>query len=229
MSEYQDGMVGIEKLIGMPRGIVGSERGGLLTEKLRENPYTVLLLDEVEKASPFLLNIFLQGFDEGWITDGRGKKVYLSDAIIIMTSNLGSENFKKYMKPLGFGNKTRAEVEEVKREVMKAAEDRFTPEFRNRIDEIVVFSPLTQDEVKQIAQLYLGAMQRRMEQQGKRITITEAALDRVVEKGFSPAYGARFLKRTIDEQVKLPITNLWKAFNSFKVDLVDGQLDIRGE
>jgi ATP-dependent Clp protease ATP-binding subunit ClpA len=112
---------------------------------------------------------------------------------------------------------------------MKAAEDRFTPEFRNRIDEIVVFSPLTQDEVKQIAGLYLGATQRRMEQQGKRVVITEAALDWIVEKGFSPAYGARFLKRTIDEQVKLPITNLWKAFNSFKVDLVDEQLDIRGE
>jgi ATP-dependent Clp protease ATP-binding subunit ClpC len=229
MSEYQDGMVGIEKLIGMPRGIVGSERGGLLTEKLRENPYTVLLLDEVEKASPFLLNIFLQGFDEGWITDGRGKKVYLSDAIIIMTSNLGSENFKKYMKPLGFGTKTHAEVEEVKREVLKAAEDRFTPEFRNRIDEIIVFSPLTEDEVKQIAKLYLKATQKRMEQQGKKIVVSEAALDWVVEKGFSPAYGARFLKRTIDEQIKLPITNLWKAFNSFKVDLVDGQLDIRGE
>ena len=90
MSEYQDGTIGIEKLIGMPRGIVGSERGGVLTEQLRENPYTVLLLDEVEKASPTLMNLFLQAFDEGWLTDGRGKKVYLSDAIIIMTSNLGS-------------------------------------------------------------------------------------------------------------------------------------------
>ena len=229
MSEYQDGTIGIEKLIGMPRGIVGSERGGLLTEKMRENPYTVLLLDEVEKASPYLLNLFLQGFDEGWITDGRGKKVYLSDAIIIMTSNLGSESFKKFMKPLGFGTKTRGEVEEVKREVLKAAEERFSPEFRNRIDEIVVFSPLTQDEVKQIAQIYLNAMQRRMEKQGKKVTITEAALNRVVEKGFSMTYGARFLKRTIDEQVKLPITNLWKAFNGFTVDLVDGELDVRGE
>src|SRR3954471_1698163 len=96
MSEYGEGTVGIEKLIGMPRGIVGSERGGILTEQLRDNPYTVLLLDEVEKASPYLMNIFLQAFDEGWITDGRGKKVYLSDAIVIMTSNLGSENFKRY-------------------------------------------------------------------------------------------------------------------------------------
>ncbi len=229
MSEYQDGTVAIEKLIGMPRGIVGSERGGILTERLRENPYTVLLLDEVEKASPYLLNLFLQAFDEGWLTDGRGKKVYLSDAIIIMTSNLGSENFKKYMKPLGFGQKTTADVEEVKRAVLGAAETRFSPEFRNRIDEIVVFSPLTQDEVKQIAQLYLGAIQRQMGRQGKRLTITEAAIDALVEKGFSPAYGARFLKRTIDEKVKLPITNLWKAFTGFVVDVVDGDVDVRGE
>ena len=229
MSEYQDGTVAIEKLIGMPRGIVGSERGGILTERLRENPYTVLLLDEVEKASPYLLNLFLQAFDEGWLTDGRGKKVYLSDAIIIMTSNLGSENFKKYMKPLGFGQKTTADVNEIKRAVLQAAETRFSPEFRNRIDEIVVFSPLTQDEVKQIAQLYLSAIQRQMSRQNKRMTITEAAVDRLVEQGFSPAYGARFLKRTIDEKVKLPITNLWKAFTSFVVDVVDGEIDVRGE
>jgi len=229
MSEYQDGTVAIEKLIGMPRGIVGSERGGILTERLRENPYTVLLLDEVEKASPYLLNLFLQAFDEGWLTDGRGKKVYLSDAIIIMTSNLGSENFKKFMKPLGFGQKTRADIEEIKREVLKAAEQRFSPEFRNRIDEIVIFSPLTEDEVKQIAQLYLGGLRRQMERQGKGLQITEAALDWLVAKGFSPTYGARFLKRTIDEKVKLPITNLWKAFTGFTVDVKENEIDIHGE
>jgi ATP-dependent Clp protease ATP-binding subunit ClpA len=229
MSEYQDGTVAIEKLIGMPRGIVGSERGGVLTERLRENPYTVLLLDEVEKASPYLLNLFLQAFDEGWLTDGRGKKVYLSDAIIIMTSNLGSDNFRKYMKPLGFGQKTTADLEEIKRAVMQAAETRFSPEFRNRIDEIVIFSPLTQDEVKQIALLYLNGLRRQMERQGKKFTLTESAIDYLVEKGFSPAYGARFLKRTIDEKVKLPITNLWKAFNGFVVEIKDGELDVRGE
>lgn len=229
MSEYQDGTVAVEKLIGMPRGIVGSERGGILTERLRENPYTVLLLDEIEKASPYLLNLFLQAFDEGWLTDGRGKKVYLSDAIIIMTSNLGSENFKKYMKPLGFGQKTTADLDEIKRAVLQSADQRFSPEFRNRIDEIVVFSPLTQDEVKQIAQLYLGSLTRQMERQGRRLRVTEPALDRVVELGFSVAYGARFLKRTIDERVKLPITNLWNAFSGFVVDVVDGELDVRGE
>jgi ATP-dependent Clp protease ATP-binding subunit ClpC len=229
MSEYQDGTVSIEKLIGMPRGIVGSERGGILTERLRENPYTVLLLDEVEKASPYLLNLFLQAFDEGWLTDGRGKKCYLSDAIIIMTSNLGSDNFRKFMKPLGFGQKSRSDIQEIKREVMKAAEDRFSPEFRNRIDEIIVFSPLTIDEVKKIAEIYLGSLRGQMERQGKQIEITDAAVNALVEKGFSAAYGARFLKRTIDEKVKLPITNLWKGFASFKVDVVNGEIDIRGE
>ncbi len=227
MSEYQDGVVAVEKLIGMPRGIVGSERGGILTEKLRDNPYTVLLLDEIEKASPYLLNLFLQAFDEGWLTDGRGKKVYLSDAIIIMTSNLGSENFKKYMKPLGFGAKTVGDMREIKGEVTKAAEGRFSPEFRNRIDEIVIFSPLTQDEVRQIAVLYLKKMERQMAKLGKRVTVTEGAIDALVEQGFSPAYGARFLKRTIDEKVKLPITLLWTKADEFFVDAAEGQVTIR--
>lgn len=224
MSEYGDGTVGIEKLIGMPRGIVGSERGGILTEQLRDDPYTVLLLDEVEKASPYLMNIFLQAFDEGWITDGRGKKVYLSDAIVIMTSNLGSENFKKYESPLGFGLKSVGSVRAIKNDVMKAAETRFTPEFRNRIDEIVVFSPLTREEVREIAKLYVNKIQRNMERQGKVVEITDAALEALTEKGYSAAYGARFLKRHIDQQVKLPITNAWKSAMKFVVDTDDGSV-----
>ena len=227
MSEYGEGTVGIEKLIGMPRGIVGSERGGILTEQLRENPYTVLLLDEVEKANPYLMNIFLQAFDEGWITDGRGKKVYLSDAIVIMTSNLGSESFKKYEKPLGFGQKSLGDIREIKGAVMKAAEQRFSPEFRNRIDEIVIFSPLTMDEVRDIAQIYLGKLKRKMERQGKNIEITEGAIDLLTEKGFSPAYGARFLKRHIDQNVKLPITNAWKTATRFTVDAEDGEIVVK--
>jgi ATP-dependent Clp protease ATP-binding subunit ClpA len=211
----------------MPRGIVGSERGGILTEQLRENPYTVLLLDEVEKANPYLMNIFLQAFDEGWLTDGRGKKVYLSDAIVIMTSNLGSENFKKYEKPLGFGMKSRGEMKEIRSDVMKAAETRFSPEFRNRIDEIVIFSPLTMDEVRAIAGIYLNKLKRQMERQGKIVEITEAAINLLTEKGFSPAYGARFLKRHIDEKVKLPITNAWKTTAQFTVDVEDGEVVVK--
>jgi ATP-dependent Clp protease ATP-binding subunit ClpA len=226
MSEYGDGTVGIEKLIGMPRGIVGSERGGILTEQLRDNPYTVLLLDEVEKASPYLMNLFLQAFDEGWMTDGRGKKVYLSDAIVIMTSNLGSDSFKRYEKPLGFGQKTLGDIKQIRTEVMKAAETRFTPEFRNRIDEIIVFSPLTMDEVREIARIYLGRLKRNMERQGKIVEITDAAVDLLTENGFSPAYGARFLKRHIDQKVKLPITNQWKTGMRFVVDAADGEITV---
>ena len=224
MSEYSEGTVGVEKLIGMPRGIVGSERGGILTEQLRENPYTVLLLDEVEKASPYLMNLFLQAFDEGWLTDGRGRRVYLSDAIVIMTSNLGSDNFKKFEKPLGFGTKTASDFRLIKNEVLKAAEQRFSPEFRNRIDEIVVFSPLTMDEVRQIAQLYLDKTQRQMKRQGKSFEITPAAIDVVTEKGYSMQYGARFLKRYIDEHVKLPITTMWRTGNRFVVDVENGEV-----
>ena len=224
MSEYSDGTISIEKLIGMPRGIVGSERGGILTEQLRENPYTVLLLDEVEKASPYLMNLFLQAFDEGWLTDGRGKKVYLSDAIVIMTSNLGSENFKKFEKPLGFGTKTAAEFRVVKNEIMKAAEMRFSPEFRNRIDEIVVFAPLTMDEVRQIAQLYVDRLIRQMERQGKGLQVTEPAINLLTDKGYSSKYGARFLKRHIDEKVKLPITAMWKSGSKFLVDVADSDI-----
>jgi ATP-dependent Clp protease ATP-binding subunit ClpA len=227
MSEYGEGTVGIEKLIGMPRGIVGSERGGILTEQLRENPYTVLLLDEVEKANPYLMNIFLQAFDEGWLTDGRGKKVYLSDAIVIMTSNLGSESFKKYEKPLGFGQKTLGDIKQIKGEIMKAAETRFSPEFRNRIDEIIIFSPLTMDEVKEIAKLYLAKMKLNMERQGKRVEVSDTAIDALTEKGFSPAYGARFLKRHIDQSVKLPITNAWKTAIQFSVDVEDGEVVVK--
>ncbi len=228
MSEYQDGTIAVEKLIGMPRGIVGSERGGVLTERLRDNPYTVLLLDEVEKASTYLLNLFLQAFDEGWLTDGRGKKVYLSDAIIIMTSNLGSDSFKKYLKPLGFANDQKSDMDQVKRDVLKAAEERFSPEFRNRIDEIVVFAPLTKDEVSEIAEIYLGKIRRQMEDFGKALVVTPEAGELLVQKGFSPAYGARFLKRTIDELVKLPITQLWADSDRFTVSVRDGAVVVEG-
>jgi len=172
-------------------------------------------------------NLFLQAFDGGWLTDGRGKKVYLSDAIIIMTSNLGSESFKRFEKPLGFGTKTASDFRAVKNEVMKASEQRFSPEFRNRIDEIVVFSPLTMDEVRQIAKLYLDKLRRQMDRQGKHVEVTEAAVNLLTENGFNTAYGARFLKRHIDEKVKLPITGLWKTASRFRVDVENGEVIVK--
>src|SRR6266567_2755330 len=137
----------------MPRGVAGSERGGLLTNQLKDNPHTVVLLDEIEKASPALLNVFLQAFDEGWLTDGRGRRVYLSDAIVIMTSNLGSEHFRKLTSPLGFLAQ-QMEVDQVQADIRRELERRLSPEFRNRIDEVVVFAPLTTDDVRSIAKAY---------------------------------------------------------------------------
>jgi ATP-dependent Clp protease ATP-binding subunit ClpC len=223
MSEYQDGGVAVDKLIGMPRGIVGSERGGILTNQLKDNPYTVVLLDEVEKASPSLLNLFLQAFDEGWMTDGRGRRVYLSDSVVIMTSNIGSEHFRKLTSPMGFRNQA-VGIEQVQGEVMRELERRFPPEFRNRIDEVVLFAPLTSDEVRQIAKQYLAQVTLALAKGGKTMQIEDEALEIVVEKGYNLAFGARFLKRYIDEHIKLPISAQWKEGSHFSVRARDGEI-----
>src|SRR5687767_12365437 len=226
MSEYQDGGVAVDKLIGMPRGIVGSERGGVLTNQLRDTPYSVVLLDEVEKASPNLLNLFLQAFDEGWLTDGRGKRVYLSDAIIIMTSNLGSEHFRKLTNPMGFRS-GQVNVNAVEGEVMRELERRFPPEFRNRIDEVVIFAPLTHDEVREIARMQLTEIGERMTHSGRTLHVGDDALEKLVEEGYSLAYGARFLKRVIEDRVKLPISQQWTTGRDFSVELApDGSVAV---
>jgi ATP-dependent Clp protease ATP-binding subunit ClpA len=223
MSEYQDGSVGVDKLIGMPRGIVGSERGGILTNQLKDNPCTVVLLDEVEKASPTLLNVFLQAFDEGWLTDGRGKRVYLSDAVIIMTSNLGSEHFRKLTSSMGFRS-GQVGVEQVQSEIYRELERRFSPEFRNRIDEVVLFGPLAHDEVREIAKHYLAQVTLTLAKAGKTMQVQSDALELVVTKGYNIAFGARFLKRLIDEQIKLPISAKWKEASHFVVKAVAGEI-----
>src|SRR5512133_3734856 len=228
MSEYQDGSVAVDKLIGMPRGIVGSERGGVLTNQWRDTPYTVLLLDEVEKASPSLLTLFLQAFDEGWLTDGRGKRVYLSDTIVIMTSNLGSEHFRKLTNPMGFRSR-QIGVEQVQGEVMRELERRFPPEFRNRVDEVVLFAPLTQEEVTRIARHYMAGVAKTLEQTGRQLIVVPGALEKLVEDGHSLAFGARFLKRVIDDKVKLPISQHWNEGRVFVVDVREGKVvvDVR--
>ena len=225
MSEYRDGTISVDKLIGMPRGIVGSERGGILTNQVRDNPYTVVLLDEVEKAHPHVLTLFLQVFDEGFLTDGRGRRVYFSDTVIIMTSNLGSDEFKRFLKPLGFLVDTQ-HLTEVKKAILKEVENHFSPEFLNRIDDIIVFSPLTREEVREITQRYLERIRQSLASQGKSFVFTEAALESLVEIGFSLKYGARFLKRRIDERVKIPITLHWKEGSAFLVDAPNGQVTV---
>jgi len=225
MSEYKDSTVSVDKLIGMPRGIVGSERGGILTNQIRDNPYTVLLIDEMEKASPFVLNLFLQVFDEGFLTDGRGKRVYFSDTIIIMTSNLGSDEFKRYTQPLGFSNDPEG-IKSVKKAVIKEVENTFSPEFLNRIDDIVVFSPLSFEEVTTIAKMHLNRIQRQLQEQGKELQFSDSVAEYLALEGFSIKYGARFLKRKIDELVKIPITLRWKEKDTFKLAMDEGKLVI---
>lgn len=226
MSEYQDGSVSVDKLIGMPRGIVGSERGGVLTNQLKDNPYSVVLLDEVEKASPNLLNLFLQAFDEGWLTDGRGRRVYLSDAVVIMTSNIGSEHFRRLTSPLGFRSRT-VGVEQVQGDVMRELERRFPPEFRNRIDEVVPFAPLARDDVREIARQYLAQVASTLGRSGKSLAISDAVLEHIVEAGYNLAFGARFLKRVIDDKIKLPVSQRWHQGTHFEVTFEDGEVKVR--
>ncbi|MBP2676560.1 MAG: ATPase with chaperone activity, ATP-binding subunit, partial [Deltaproteobacteria bacterium] len=188
----------------------------------KDNPYTVVLLDEIEKADTYVHNLFLQAFDEGWLTDGRGKKVYFSDTIVIMTSNLGSEELSKLSRPMGFGAGS-ADFEPVRKAVLKAAENRFTPEFINRLDDIVVFSPLSFDEVRRIATIYLESIRKMMAVHGKTLDVSDAALSALARTGFSVKYGARFLKRGIDEKVKMPVTLHWKESDHFFVEEIGGE------
>jgi ATP-dependent Clp protease ATP-binding subunit ClpA len=225
MSEYQDGAVAVDKLIGMPRGIVGSERGGVLTNQLKDNPYSVVLLDEVEKASPTMLNVFLQAFDEGWITDGRGKRVYLSDSIVIMTSNVGSECFRRLSSPLGFYS-TQVSVEQVQGEIARELERRFTPEFRNRIDEVVIFRPLSKDEVRQITLIQIERIGHALERSGRTLKVSPEAIEQLVADGYSLAYGARFLKRIIEQRIKLPISQRWSEGQEFSAEVREGRVEI---
>ncbi len=225
MSEYKDGSIAVDKLIGMPRGIVGSPRGGILTNQVKDNPYSVILLDEIEKASDQVFNLFLQVFDEGFLTDGRGKRVYFSDSVIIMTSNLGSHEFSRFTKPLGF-IESHDVVKSINATINKEIENFFSPEFINRIDDIVIFSPLTKEEVKQIAKMHVDLINEAMLEHGKDLTVTDEALNKLVEQGYSVKFGARFLKRTIDDIIKVPLTLQWKDGNSFVADLIDDKVSI---
>ena len=227
MSENRDGIIAMEKLIGMPRGIVGSERGGILTNQVRESPYSVVLLDEVEKSGPEVLNLFLQVFDEGFLTDGRGKKVYFSDTVIIMTSNLGSGEFQRLQKPMGF-LKDSADLSQARKTVMEIAENRFSLEFLNRIDDIIVFSPLTEEEVGKITRMYLSAVRKQLVEQGKNLQFSPAVVKALARAGYSPKFGARFLKRRIDELVKIPITEHWHAGENFMLGVGnEGEIRIK--
>jgi len=151
--------------------------------------------------------------------------VYLSDAIVIMTSNIGSECFRKLSSPLGFYAQP-LQVEQVQGEITRELERRFSPEFRNRVDEVVIFRPLTHDEVRQIALQQIAKIERSLERSGRTLTVTPEALERLVADGYSLAYGARFLKRVIETAIKLPISQRWAEGGDFRAEVCDGRVEI---
>jgi ATP-dependent Clp protease ATP-binding subunit ClpA len=214
MSEYQDPAVAVGKLTGMPRGIAGSERGGVLTNQLKDHPYSVVLLDEIEKAHPSVLNLFLQAFDEGWLTDGRGRRVYLSDSILIMTSNIGSSQYRRLETPLGFGS-SETILSSVEADVRRELERFFSPEFLNRVDEVVLFSPLSRAEIHEIALHYVATIASTLAAAGRTLRVDDDAIDVIAGRGTSLEFGARHLKRVIDDAISLPISQRWHAGSNF--------------
>ena len=221
MSEYQDPTVAVGKLTGMPRGIAGSERGGVLTNQLKDHPYSVVLLDEIEKAHPSVLNLFLQAFDEGWLTDGRGRRVYLSDSIVIMTSNIGSAHYRRANTPLGFGS-PETTISSIEADVQRDLARFFSPEFLNRIDEVVLFSPLSRDDIRDIARHNIAAIARALADAGRTLQVDDDAIDIIAARGASLEFGARHLKRVIDALISVPISRQWHAASHFHVRIENG-------
>ena len=202
MSEYMERHA-VARLIGAPPGYVGYEEGGQLTEAVRRRPYQVILLDEIEKAHPEVMNLLLQLLDEGRLTDGHGRTVDFRHTLIIMTSNVGSEHFQ-----------TAASFEEAERNVQEALRQRFRPEFLGRLDEVVVFRPLGPEAVREIARRKLSALGERLSEQGIRLEVSGEALDLLVREGYDYHYGARPMARAIRHHVESPLAKL----------IVDGQV-----
>jgi ATP-dependent Clp protease ATP-binding subunit ClpB len=216
MSEYQEKHT-VARMIGAPPGYVGYEEGGALTEAVRRRPYTVVLLDEIEKAHPEVLNVLLQLLDDGRLTDGQGRTVDFRNALVIMTSNLGSTWI------LELGEDDRAEMEA---RVQHALREHFRPEFLNRVDETVVFHALSRADLRRIVDLAADALRRMLAERGLGLEFTDAARDRLAEEGFDPHFGARPLKRTLQRRVQNPL-----AMRLLQGGFVPGQtvvVDARG-
>ncbi len=206
MSEYME-KFSVSRLIGAPPGYVGYEEGGQLTEKVRRKPYSVILLDEIEKAHPDVYNILLQVLDDGQLTDGLGRKVDFKNTLIIMTSNIGVRQLKDFGTGVGFSTTAKKQSEEdtAKSVIQKALKRTFSPEFLNRIDDVVIFNSLTKEDIHKIIDITLKDVFKRIEILGYKLTLTDAAKDFLAEKGFDPQYGARPLHRAIQKYMEDPL------------------------
>jgi len=206
MSEYMEKFA-ISRLVGAPPGYVGYEEGGQLTEKVRRKPYSVVLLDEIEKAHPDLFNLLLQALDEGHLTDSMGRKVDFKNTLIILTSNIGSRQLTDFGSGVGFGTSNRTEKkEEIEKSVIDGAlRKAFAPEFLNRIDDVIVFNTLEKEDLAKIIRIELTALFARMAALGYPLTLSDAAIDFLAERGFDPKFGARPLARSIQKYVEDPL------------------------
>jgi ATP-dependent Clp protease ATP-binding subunit ClpC len=194
MSEFQERHT-VSRLVGAPPGYVGYEEAGQLTEAVRRRPYSVLLLDEIEKAHPDVFNILLQILDEGRLTDAQGRTVDFKNTVIIMTSNMGAERIQQHAREQG------ESFEQLKEDMMEIVRHHLRPEFVNRIDEIIVFQALTKDQIVEIARLLLDRTKRRLRAQDIEVEFTEAAVELIADEGFDPEFGARPLRRAIQRRV----------------------------
>ena len=213
MSEYQEKHT-VSRLIGAPPGYVGYDEGGQLTEAVRRKPYSVVLFDEIEKAHPDVFNILLQVLDDGRLTDNKGRTVNFKNTIIIMTSNMGSQYIQSQMEKLNGANKAQI-IEETKREVMNMLKKTIRPEFLNRIDETIMFLPLTEKEIKQIVNLQIGNVRKMLAENGVELKMTEAATDFLTKVGYDPEFGARPVKRAIQHYM---LNDLSKKLLAQEVD-----------
>jgi ATP-dependent Clp protease ATP-binding subunit ClpC len=227
MSEYQERHT-VSRLVGAPPGYVGYDEGGQLTELVRRRPYRVILFDEIEKAHPDVFNTLLQILDDGRLTDGQGRTVDFRNTVVIMTSNLGTSTARREMG-FGIGQRTEGRTQRATLEanVHKALRDHFRPEFLNRIDEIIIFEPLTPAELLQIVDLMVGDVAERLEERGVMLALTEAAQQALVDEGYDPVYGARPLRRVVQKQVENPISRRLLAgeFTEGDTVLVDHTTD----
>ena len=206
MSEYME-KFSVSRLIGAPPGYVGYEEGGQLTEKVRRKPYSVVLLDEIEKAHPDIFNLLLQVLDEGMLTDGLGRKIDFKNTLIIMTSNVGARDLKDFGTGVGFATKAKeAAIQDANSGVIaKALKRTFAPEFLNRIDDVIIFNSLKKEDIHQIIDIVLKGVYKRLEDLGYQIKLTKAAKDFIADKGYDPSFGARPLHRAIQKYLEDPL------------------------
>ena len=218
MSEFMEKHA-VSRLVGAPPGYVGYEEGGVLTEAVRRQPYSVILLDEVEKAHPDVFNILLQVLDDGRLTDGQGRTVNFANTVIIMTSNLGSKEIQELQ-----GHP----AEEIRDVAYEALKGHFRPEFINRIDEVVVFNPLSKENISGIARIQLKGLIRRLAKKEINIDFTDNAIQKLADVGFDPEFGARPLKRAIQKQIDSKLANmlLKKEFKAGDTILVDADVSV---